>query len=159
MAIIAKKISGKTSSIIDGLKMYALAALTYDIRRFVYNLAFLEVFKYVVAISFIFAVPVLIVLSFLASVYAGYLFWELNPYYPLWTTFALSGFLISYLFFHFSKKLIFTRTKSVSSLWQTPDNPAEVFIARLVQELKQEQLLMAKSFNEKKSNQEASPIN
>lgn len=147
MAIISKvNSSQKISSWIDGLKMYALAALTYDIRRFIYNLTLREVFKYIMALSFIIVIPILITLSFLALIYSGYLFWDLNPNYTLWLAFAASGVLVSYLFFYFAKRLIFLRSKKISNLLNPPSNPVELFISRIVQELKKEQLEMMDAF-------------
>lgn len=140
------KFNSKYDEIIDRLKVFALDTLTYDLRRFVYRLTFKEIFRYIVAGMFLVLIPTLVVLAILSSVYTGYLFINSTGDYVLWLALSVTGFLTAYLFYYFSGQFLFNRSSRLTKL---PDvtNPAEVFISRVLAQLREEQRQMVQDYH------------
>lgn len=140
-----KQFDSTFNEVIDRLKVFAIDTLTYDIRRFVYRLTFKQVFKYVVAGMFLTLIPTLVILGVLAAVYSGYLFYHGSDAYLLWSIFAVTGFVTACLFYYFSSKFVFSRSTRMIKLPEAT-NPAEVFVSKIILELKNEQLRMMNGY-------------
>lgn len=150
MSSPVQQIDSKFNETMDRLKVFAINTLTYDLRRFVYRITFKEVFKYATAAMFLLLIPTIVVLSVLASIYTGYLYiYSMGTVWEIWALMSVSGFLMAYAFYYFAKKFIFNRATRIIKLPEAT-NPAEIFVSRILLQLKNEQLKM---INEYKSSE------
>lgn len=144
MRNLVRDFDSKYNEVLDRLKVFAIDTLTYDLRRFVYRMTFKEVFRYVVAGMFLVLIPTLVVLGVLSSAYTGYLYYNKSSSYPVWILLSLTGFGTAYAFYYFAGRFIFSRSNRMIKLPQAA-NPAEVFVSRLMMELRREQTQMLDS--------------